>query len=318
MSSYNTFRNNYIHNEAWASNYGNRCLYTNSPSGATGRNIIEGNKWGYSWTSVDDGPVGNVVITSQNNIVRYNSIYHSSGYGLALAGYSGYSNANNNRVYNNTFFNNGLGLSGGISDTAIYVTSEAGQIPIGNVFKNNLYYSHYSPYGGNRYSTQTYAGEYNGDMSGNPLFVNASLTPTSDKTDSSLPNLNLQSGSYTINQGRALTTVALADTGSGTYLIVSDARYFQDGTYAPPGTSQADWIAIGTVSNIVQISSINYSTNMITLANSISRNDEDLVWLFRKSNGARVLYSSAPDAGAYEFLETEQPPTPPKNLRMVP
>jgi hypothetical protein len=314
MTSYNTFRNNYVHNEAWTGAYGNRNLYTNSPSSAVGRNIIEGNKWGYAWNSVDDGPVGNVVITSPNNIVRYNAIYHSNAYGIGVAGYSGYSNGSNNRIYNNTLFNNGLNVSGGSMDTAIYVTTDAGQSPSGNVFKNNLYYSHYQVYAGQRYSQQTYASEF---ISGNPLFVNASTTPPADKTDSTLPNLNLQSGSPAINAGGALTTVAVADTGSGTSLILSDASYFQDGTYAPSGTVQADWIAVGTVSNIVQISSINYSTNTITLANSISRNNNDPVWLYKKSDGARVLYGSAPDAGAYEFSQTGAPSAP-KNRRFIP
>jgi hypothetical protein len=237
---------------------------------------------------------------------------------MGVAGYSGYSNAVNNRIYNNTFFNNGLGISGGSSDAAVYVTSEAGQSPTGNVFKNNLYYSHYQIYGGNRYSTQTYANEYNGDVSGNPLFVNASTTPPTDKTNSNYPNLDLQSNSPAINQGGALTTVAVADTGSGTSLIVSDATYFQDGTYAPPGTVNADWIAVGTVSNVVRISSINYSTNTIALANSISRNDNDPVWLHKKSDGVQVLYGSAPDPGAYEFPETDERPSAPRNLRIIP
>jgi hypothetical protein len=318
MSAYNTFRNNYIHNEAWTGSYANRCLYSNSASSNAGRNIIEGNKWGYSAVSVDDGYVGNVVITSPNNIFRYNRIYHSQGYGMGVAGYSGYSNAVNNRIYNNTFFNNGLGISGGSSDAAVYVTSEAGQSPTGNVFRNNLYYSNYQAYGGDRYSSQTYANEYNGDVSGNPLFVNASTTPPTDKTNSNYPNLDLQSNSPAINQGGALTTVAVADTGSGTSLIVSDATYFQDGTYAPPGTVNADWIAVGTVSNVVRISSINYSTNTIALANSISRNDNDPVWLHKKSDGVQVLYGSAPDAGAYEFLQMDEAPSAPGNLRIIP
>lgn len=317
MTSYNTFRNNYIHNEAWTGAWGNRNLYTAAPSNTVGRNIIEGNKWGYAWTSVDDGSVGNVVITSPANIVRYNAIYHSNAYGIGVAGYSGSSNGSNNRIYNNTLFNNGLDVSGGEQDTAVWVTNAAGLSPSGNVFKNNLYYRHFQVYAGNRYSTQTYVNEYNGDVSGNPLFVNASTTPPADKTDFTIPNLNLQAGSPAINVGGALTTVAVADTGSGTSLVVSDAGYFQDGTYAPAGTSNADWIAVGTVSNTVQIASINYSTNTITLANSISRSDGNSVWLYKKSDGVQVLYGSAPDAGAYEFPQTGGPSAP-KNLRITP
>ena len=308
MSSQNTIRNNYIHNEAWTSGYGNRNLYSNAPSGVDGKNVIEGNRWGYSATSVDDGDVGNVVLCSPYNIVRYNSIYHSSGYGLGMTGYSGFSNAVDNRIYNNTFFNNGLSSGG-----AVYLTNEAGQSPTGNVFKNNLYYSNDGGnYTGNRYSTQTYANEF---TPGNPLFTNVSTTPPADKTDQSVPDLTLTSGSPAINAGGALTTVTVADTGSGTSLIVSDASYFQDGSYAPPGKSSADWIAVGTVGNTVQISSI--SGNTITLSNSISRNDGDSVWLYKKSDGAAVFIGDAPDAGAHEFLKTGNLPSPPKNLRIV-
>jgi len=66
------------------------------------------------------------------------------------------------------------------------------------------------------------------------------------------------------------------------------------------------------------IASINYSTNTITLANAISRSDGNSVWLYKKSDGVRVLYGSAPDAGAYEFLQTEEAPSAPRNLRITP
>jgi hypothetical protein len=183
--------------------------------------------------------------------------------------------------------------------------------------KNNLYYEYYNVHTGST-SNQTFANNWHGDTRGNPLFVNASTTPPIDKTDSTLPNLDLQESSPVIDQGGALTTVAVADIGSGTSLVVSDAGYFQDGSYAPSGTVFADWIAVGTVSNVVQMSSINYSTNTITLANSISRNDNDPVWLYKKSDGVQVLHGSAPDPGAYEFPQTDEAPSPPKNLRIIP
>lgn len=314
MASRNTFRNNYIHNEAWTNGYGNRNLYNNSPSGAAGNNVIEGNRWGYAWQPVDGATVGNVVIGSPSNIYRYNSIYHSNAYAVALFGYNGYSNATDNRLYNNTFFNNGLNVDGGQNDCALLIGNLGwGQTPTGNVMRNNLYYSHNQEYAGDAVGTQTYANEF---TSGNPLFTNASTTPPADKTDAGVPDLTLTSGSPAINAGGALTTIAAADTGSGRSLIVSDANYFQDGSYAPPGKSSADWIAVGTVGNTVQISSI--SGNTITLSNSISRNDGDSVWLYKKSDGAVVLIGDAPDAGAYEFSNTNTgKPSPPINLRIV-
>jgi hypothetical protein len=62
----------------------------------------------------------------------------------------------------------------------------------------------------------------------------------------------------------------------------------------------ADFIAIGTVANTVQISSINSATS-ITLATPATWSSSDNVWLYKDSDGTIVLYGSAPDAGAYEF-----------------
>ena len=311
MSSYNTIRNNYFHNEAWGGTpYGNRVLYGNSPADAPGRNVLEGNRWGYSWESTDDGPVGNVVVLSPNNIFRYNSIYHSYGYGFALAGYDTYSVADDNRIYNNTIFNNGLGNQTGDFEAAVFVTDQAGQMPEGNIFKNNLYYNQTYNYRGD-WEDQTYVNDYLGDEEGNPLFTNASTTPPADKTDDTLPDLTLQSGSPAIDFGGELTAVAVADSGSGTTLIVDDASYFQDGSFAPSGTVDADWISIGTTANNVQISSINYSTNTITLANTISRMDYMSVWLYKKSDGEIVCYGDYQDAGAYEYTG-EGDVTPPE------
>jgi hypothetical protein len=208
-SRFNTIRNNYFHNEAWYGGYGNRILYNNSPSSYGGFNLIEGNRWGYSAESVDNGYVGAVVLSSPSNIFRYNLIYHNEGYGIGLGAYSGYTNSSNNRIYNNTIVNSGLG--GG--NPAVFVTNSGGQTPTGNVFKNNLYYENPSLYGGQSYESQTYVNEFNGDISGDPLFVNFSTTPPADKTDNTIPDLNISSGSPVINNGVALTTVAVADTG---------------------------------------------------------------------------------------------------------
>ena len=71
--------------------------------------------------------------------------------------------------------------------------------------------------------------------------------------------------------------------------------------------------AIGQVSNTVQISSINYSTNTITLSSPMTWANNTSVWLYKKSDGAVVLLGSAPDQGAYEGHSL----APPKNLRIL-
>ena len=317
-TGYNTIRNNYFHNEAWSRSRGNRTLYMNGRDAVTGHNIIEGNRFGYAAAPCDAATVGNVAMSTPYNIFRYNKLYHHNAYGLGTYSYSGYSNGSYNKIYNNTIFNSGYNIDPayyhGAEDTAITFLHSANT---GNRLKNNLYFSNYQIYRGYT-ANQTYANEFNGDTQGNPLFVNANKTPPDDKTDSTLPNLDLQEGSPVIDIGGALTTVATSDTSSGTSLIVSDAGYFQDGTYAPPGTVQADWIAVGTASNFVQIVAINYGTNTISLANSISRSDGQSVWLYKKSDGGRVLYGTAPDVGAYEVSAGASPlkPLPPTILRV--
>jgi len=99
-------------------------------------------------------------------------------------------------------------------------------------------------------------------------------------------------------------------------LAVSDALYFQDGTWGSDlarGVSLfPDWIAIGNVENIVAIRSIDYESNTITLAAPKSWSDGAPIWLYRKSDGTVVLRGSAPDFGASEFGAL----APPLNIRI--
>ena len=114
--------------------------------------------------------------------------------------------------------------------------------------------------------------------------------------DSSSGNFTLQSGSPAIDAGGGLTLVHATDIGSGTSLVLEDAHFFQPGW----GGTEADAIAVGTLDNTVQITSIDYDTDTITLANTISRNDGDPVWLFKDSRETPVLLGCAPDIGALE------------------
>jgi hypothetical protein len=316
-AGYNTIRNNYFHNEAWSRSRGNRTLVFNGRDPITGHNVIEGNRFGYSARPCDDFTVGVVAMSTPYNLFRYNSIYHGNAYLLGTYSYSGYSNAVYNKIYNNTFFNSGFNIyptyEGGSEDAAITFMASNNS---NNVLKNNLYFANNRIYTGTT-SSQTYANEFNGDVRGNPQFVNAATTAPTDTSDATWPDFHLRSGSPAIDAGGALTTVAVADTGSGTTLIVSDAGYFQDGSYGPPGVVQPDWIAVGSISTVVQIVSI--SGNTITLAQSIARADNAPVWLYRKSDGVRVLNGVAPDAGAFEFGTSTTPtlPAPPTNVRII-
>ena len=322
-SRFNVVRNNYIHNDAWTNGYGNRNLYSGGVTGGVGYNLIENNRIGYAAEPCDARGTGGALIASSYNILRYNSFYHNNLYGISFGSYSGVDN-NYNMVYNNTFFNNSYDPQPDwerYDDCAILFNDWQPSDTKYNVFKNNLYYKHTAGANPNLYDTngaslndQTFANEFNGDVTGNPLFVNASTTPAADKTDSSLPNLNLQSSSPAINAGGALTTVSSGCTGVTSQIVLADASYFQDGTWGVSSEVDADWIAVGTVSNVVQISSI--SNNTVDLVSPISCSNGNEVWLYKDSDGTQVLYGSAPDAGAYEFLQAAAP-SPPKNLRIV-
>ena len=137
--------------------------------------------------------------------------------------------------------------------------------------------------------------------------------PLSDKTDSSVPDLHLLSGSPAINVGASLTIVSSGCSGSTSQIILSDASYFQDGTWGVAGEINADWIAIGTVINVKQISSISGST--VSLVSPISCSNGNSVWLHKDSDGTQVLYGFAPDVGAYEFITSDTtPPSAPTGL----
>ena len=107
--------------------------------------------------------------------------------------------------------------------------------------------------------------------------------------------------------------MAAGDSGSGTSLVVNDAAFFSDG-YGLTGV-QPDWIRVGA-STTVQIASINYDTNIITLANSINRSVGDPVYLYKDSDGTVVLTDSLPNIGAYG-LPSLPPPPPPADLRAI-
>jgi hypothetical protein len=122
-----------------------------------------------------------------------------------------------------------------------------------------------------------------GNVYADPLFVN----PNGD--------WSLQQGSPALNAGTYLTTVASNDSGSGTSLIVNDVGYFQ--AFGIPGVT-ADCIAVTSTTNHVCITAVNYQTNTLTLASSITRTQGDSVWLYSDSTGRQVLFGTAPNIGA--------------------
>ena len=142
------------------------------------------------------------------------------------------------------------------------------------------------------YRGYTYSGTdiFNKD----PMFVNSNS------------DLHLQSGSPAIGAGGPLTT-AVGPGTSSTSLTVANAGFFSDG-YGLTGV-QPDWIRIGP-STTVQISSVNYSTNVIKLASPASWSSGASVYLSKNSNGTVVLSGTNPDLGAFPFGSTSALPAP--------
>jgi hypothetical protein len=123
-------------------------------------------------------------------------------------------------------------------------------------------------------------------------------THDEQETDSiTFKDFRPKSTSPLIDKGGNYTTVAAADSGSGTSLVVAWSFYFYEG----------DKIAVNTPTNIATISSIDYSTDTLTLAAGISRSEDDDVWILPYDFGNRqqrtdaAYYGSAPDLGPIEF-----------------
>jgi len=353
QAPYNIFRNNIVHNgpyydvsdDGQSRLYGYRNLYTNG--GTIGENIIEGNRIGpsgISYLSWSGGQRGGTsfYLNSSTNLVRNNYIFGALGMAMNIRYYS-YSSSYNH-IYNQTFYYTGYSTEDDIQCEERWAVNNDYNSTYNknNVIKNTLFNKTWAQTSLNPQqsgtdcerssahviwgtsTTMTYANNLASSATDTALFINPSMA---DSSYVNLPDLRLKAGTAPINAGGALTTVAAADTGSGTSLIVTDARYFSDGKFGRgiswPSwitTVYADRIAVGTVSNVVQISSINYSTNTITLANSISRSVGNNVWLYSKSDGEVVLYGSAPDIGAYEYPLTDQlkVPNSPNILTITP
>jgi hypothetical protein len=279
------------------------------------RNLLEGNRIGHASVNPANDGAENIGLYASGYIVRYNAIFGADGSGIYAHYHSWGRGAGPTGVpiYNNTIYKNGR--YSGTSTIQKYGFRFVGAV-MQNKVKNNIIYDTGTDF--NSTTDQIVSNNWL-TRNGDPLFLDNTLT-ISVPPSSTVPNLSLQSSSPAINGGTYLTQ-ANGSGSSSTMLVVNDALYFQDGTWGSDltraaGRMQADWIAIGWVGNIVQIKSINYSTNTITLRSPMTWSDRANIWLYKKSDGLQVIYGSAPDYGAYEFFpEAGQTLAPPKNLR---
>jgi hypothetical protein len=266
-----------------------------------------------SRTNGGSGSVGN----SDNLIIRYNFAQNMDGMGLDIGGVG--DDVTNAHAYNNTIATEGKDSANGAGVTFY---SDSCTPCVAGVALNNIFYNttaasaSWSPVAGanngdvaaengNITFTSGYSGAYGSPYSAEATY--AALHSKNPKFANYPADDSLQASSPAIGAAVALTTVAAGDSGSGTTLIVKDARFFQPGW---AGTN-ADWIRVGA-STTVQISTINYTTNTITLVNGISRSVGAGVYLYKNSSGAVVLNNATPDVGAYQSGIA-----PPTNLTVV-
>jgi hypothetical protein len=340
-SHFNVIRNNILHNEGFWSpsgdcgydpspagtfpdngKFGHRNLELQAYSNGNLDGLIEKNRIAYSSANPANNGAENFTLAASRYIIRYNDIFDGSGPGLQFKSVSS-TYSSNNRIYNNTITGNGRytgtdNPASPIKHTGIDVSGYVQQS--NNVIKNNIVYNHsediYCAFGNcSTYgviSSNNLCGSVTANgctYGGNPLFTSVPTITTSliESRSFTSPNFALQVGSPAINAGTYLTTAVGSGNGS-TSLTVADSYYFQGGSAAssnPKGSSlstvQADQIAVGTVSNIVRISSVNYATNVITLEAPITWSNGASIWLYSVSDGTVVLVGSAPDIGAYEY-----------------
>lgn len=285
---YNVIKDNIISNP-WHTTFA--FVETGSSPGSESINLIEGNtfldagedatiNWCGSIRDRDDflrWQHSGLQLQSKENIVRHNVLVNCGTMNMET-----YSPSNryclNNRVYNNTFYQNYRTISDVSSEDAT-----------GNILKNNIIYGsrEYAlwyntisddgfTYDNNNIDTpRKFGGVYINNLdSVNPLF-----------TDPDNRDLSLQDGSPMIDAGTWLTYTNGSGSNSMT-LIVDDARYFMDGW----GIITGDEIQLagqGTTATITDITG-----NVMTI-------DTALTW--NNNVGVSLIYNgTSPDIGASE------------------
>ena len=246
-------------------------------------------------------------------IIRHNKIRYIGANAITFDVDSGAPNFEDVAIYNNVF---GETRYGSPSESWMDYTVAVDHVAGTALFYNNILYDSVDPVGAEGVHPPSIPSD--GSIAYDPdhtitddgsleTCVNAGTCKINEDpgfVGYSSDDFSLSSDSTARDFGTHLTSVSASDTGSGIFLVVDDAYPFQDGWAGV----DPDTIAVGSVSNAVQISSIDYETDTIALANPIPRSDGDPVWLYRDSDGTRVLYGSAPDSGAVEYVEGSPAP----------
>ena len=302
---HNVVRNNFMHNEGWMDCShcpGKPLLCGNRNIGGTSsqnyRNLYENNTLSHGGVPPDNQAGSGHEGAGSFTIIRKNKIYNNTGAGIMPYQKQTYAPVSNNRIYSNTIYFNSVPdlwhLRGGICLVRSY----------NNSIKNNILYANgegaFCDYSYNKGLMQYQTLENNWeDTDGDPLFIDSNMGNPFDQTK---PDLRLQKDSGAIDKGAWLTTIT-SSSGSGYIFTVEDADYFMDGW----GIIEGDLIQLEGSTKRVQITSVDYTTEEITV-------DESITWTQRQ--GVSLSYEgSAPDIGAYEYCApgectTQETPQP--------
>lgn len=249
-----------------------------------------------------------------NFIIRYNKVRNIGSNGVTFDNDSGAPGFTGVAIYNNVFGDLSKGSPASWQDYIGALDDTSGTAS----FLNNILYNAVDPTAAEAiYPTDIPADHTLAFDSARTITTDGALKNSTGSIVNQNPrfayyshnDFSLSSGSPAIDAGGPLTKVSTADKSSGTALVVDDPWFFQAGWAG----ADPDWIAVGSVTNAAKISSINYSTNTITLATSITRSDGDPVYLYRDSDGTRILNGSAPDIGAVEVGSGSGSETPPED-----
>jgi len=245
-------------------------------------NLIYGNTKYYGiqlYQSPQRGPNNNVIIV-------HNTLYKNSGDAAVSMGIWNETLKSTNLVFKNNI------VADSIGNFDLATRTDSIQLNYNKYYNSTraLSFMWNGTSGYNFSGYKTASGQDSNSIISNPLFI-----------DQVNGDFHLQSGSPCINSGDYLTRTTAS--GSGTSLVVSDARHFNNGY----GIVAGDLIIVGSNSP-VRVTNVDYDTNTITVNSSVSWN-----------NGDGVSYShssSKPDIGAYEYVGATDitPPTSPTGL----
>jgi hypothetical protein len=314
-----TCNNNIIRNNILNNNYGALLgLASNSNRNVIEGNIMTGGKGGIfsnnATRSFKSVSMNNII---RRNIIRDNTDSYSSGISLEVYKYSNdpVNIATGNHVYNNIITN--------ISKYPLVFATDgsAGASAYNNYFKNNIVYNngftyqlwimnHPTIYDNYFNNNVFYKSETDLILNVRGKYLNVSGIQSTDPThfwgniqqDPMLDgDFKPLIGSPCIDAGDFLAKI-VSNTGTGTAFRVSDAGYFTDGF----GVAQGDRIKIANSTST--ITSVDYTTNTITVESAVSWNSGDTVSL--------EYSGSKPDIGVFEYSLSNV--VMPMNLRLGP